>query len=263
MKKKLFLFAILITLSTAGCLNSGSDSVQEGANNQANGGDAVSTDKDNKGSANPTESAGNAVSGLCANDYYPVDTASDYKYKVTGDVPGSYVLSQKSIDENSFTELRKFESGLDVKINWICTQDGLRTAEFNNTASMSKANFKMETLESTGITLPKEWSDGKSWEADYKIKANINAGPASGSASGTVKVTSKIISVDDKITVAGESTTAAKVDSVIKMNLKMGGRKIPTADVKMTNWYVKNTGLVRQSASTQFGKTGIEYVGKN
>ncbi len=200
-------------------------------------------------------------SGVCSNDYYPIDASTKRDFRVTGDIPGGYVLSHEIGGDDTFTEIRKFESGLEVKVNWICTDEGLRTAEYNNSASLSNARFKMDTIESSGLTLPKEWSEGKTWTAEYRINANISAGPASGTANGTVRIDNSIVSMNDQVNVAGKDYNAARVDSVIKMNLTMKGRKIPSEDLKMSNWYTKSDGLVKQSANTQFGKTGIEFLG--
>jgi hypothetical protein len=46
----------------------------------------------------------------------------------------------------------------------------------------------METIESSGITLPKQWEVGKKWNSEYKVDAKLNAGPASGGAKGTIKI---------------------------------------------------------------------------
>ena len=253
MIKQLAIILISLVL-TAGCFDAGSE--------KTNGetGDAESGTSESKTRAPDT--AVSSAAGLCANEYYPIESKTKRKYKVTGEIPGSYVLSQQNVKPGSFSELREFGSGLKVNVNWICTEDGLRTAEFTNTANFMKGNFKMETLESSGITFPKVWETGKEWESTYKIKANLSAGPASGTATGTVTITSKITSMKDLVDVGGKEYEAAKVDNLMKMNLSMNGRKIPSGDVKMTNWVSKGIGLVKQSADAQFGKSGIEYIGQ-
>ncbi|MDH3493663.1 MAG: hypothetical protein OEM82_08950 [Acidobacteriota bacterium] len=250
---KVAIIALSLAL-TAGCLDAGNEnSTGETANPESGSSDSKPTVADNKETSE---------AGLCANEYYPINSETKRKYLVTGEIPGNYILSQKDVKPDSFSELRDFGSGLKVDVNWICTEDGLRTAEFTNTASFMKGNFKMETLESSGITLPKVWENGKEWESTYKIKANLSAGPASGAATGTVTITSKIASMNDRVKVGGKEYEAAKVDNVMRMDLSMNGRKIPSRDVKMTNWMSKEIGLVKQSANTQFGKSGIEYIGK-
>ena len=66
--------------------------------------------------SNPADPASKTASlGNCANDYYPIASGTDYK--VTGTAPGSYTLTQKLNDPNSFSETRVFDSGVNVTTN--------------------------------------------------------------------------------------------------------------------------------------------------
>jgi hypothetical protein len=138
-------------------------------------------------------------------------------------------------------------------------EDGLRTAEYTNAANLSKANFKMETLESSGITIPKNWEVGKKWTAEYKISAKLNAGAASSGANGTIKIDNEIVSLDDKVTTPAGDFEAAKVVSNINMNLNI----TKPITMKMTNWYAPGVGLIKQTADSPFGKgVTVEYTGE-
>jgi len=92
--------------------------------------------------------------------------------------------------------------------------------------------------------------------------SGLKAGPVKGSATGRVSISAKIVSMADPVKVDGKEIEAVRVDSVLEMDLSMNGRKIPSQDFNMTNWYTKETSLLKQTATTQFGKTGIEYVAK-
>jgi hypothetical protein len=197
--------------------------------------------------------------GVCANEYYPVTTEKDLAYKVTGATPASYVLTRKKTAADSFTETRNFSSGINVKTNWVCTEDGLRNVEYNSGMNFSSGNFKMETLESSGMTLPKTWEAGKKWTTEYKIKGKLKAGPVNADTSGTVLIENEITSLGEKVkTPAGEFETA-KVVSTINLNLSVGG----SVKVATTNWYAPGVGLVKQEAKSPFGgKETIEYTGE-
>ncbi len=196
--------------------------------------------------------------GRCANPYYPIKPESQREYRVTGDAPSSYVLSQEMESESGFTEKRVFEGGLTVNSSWSCTDDGLRNADYNNTISKSNMKFEMETLESDGITLPKNWVIGEKWDTNYKIRAKIG----SKTVNGTVVIENELKGLDENVRVDGGEFTAARIDSVIKIKLDMGKMKVPASEVKMSNWFSPNVGLVKQEAVAGFGKTGLEYLGE-
>lgn len=224
----------------------------------------TSTNAENKTETakNESETSENKADGLCANEFYPIKTDFERQYKISGTAPASYVLSQTAPEGEKFTEKRNFASGLEITNNWLCTENGLRNAEFNNAATAPNMNFTMETLESSGVTFPKVWEKGQKWTTDYKISAKANAGMASGSADGTVTIENELISTDDKISVPGGEFTAARIDSVINMNLKMNGGKIPSPSIKMSNWFAPEIGLVKQDVKSGYGNVIVEYTGK-
>ena len=206
-----------------------------------------------------SDKTANVEPGICENEYYPVDTQAKREYKISGSAPGDYVLTQNKNEGNSFTEKRAFGAGTDVTINWQCTDEGLRNAEFNNGANFSGGNFKMETLESSGITIPKVWETGKKWTAEYKVSAKLNAGKVSSGANGTIKIDSEITSLDDKITTPAGDFEAAKVVSDMNMNLNTGR----PVKMTMTNWYARDVGLVKQEVKSPFGGgQTVEYTGE-
>lgn len=204
----------------------------------------------------------NEATGLCVNEYYPIYTDKKREYKITGSNPATYILSQNKNEGNSFTEKRNFTTGAadtELLINWVCTEEGLRNAEYNSGANFSMGNFKMETVESSGVTVPKDWEIGKKWTNAYKVNAKLNIGKMSTGAKGTIMINNEIASLDDKVTTADGEFEAAKVISDVNMNLS--GR---TTKMKMTNWYAPNVGLVKQEVESPFSKSaiGVEYVGE-
>ena len=198
----------------------------------------------------------------CSNPYYPINTNVERSYKIGGTGKASYALKQTQDEDDTFSEKRTFDSGTDVVINWSCTPDGLRNAEFTNSISMPKGMAKMKTLASSGITLPKVWEKGKKFEAKYNISMSLSIAGASASSKGTVTIQSEIIGIDENVSVQGGDFVAAKVASVIKMNLTVNGRKVPSRDIKMTNWYSPKIGLIKQETKSQFGAANVEYTGE-
>lgn len=199
--------------------------------------------------------------GICENKYYPIDPDVKREFKMSTKTDSNYSTSQEKSAENLFVETRTFDSGLKMVTNWQCMDDGLRNAEFDNKAVSSQMKFDMETIESSGITLPKIWEKGKTWTTEYKISAKLNVAKIAAAVNGTVTISNEITAMDDKIVVPGGEFTAARIDSELILNLSMKGRKLPTSKFTMSNWYAPNVGLVKQVAKTPYGDETVEFIG--
>ena len=207
------------------------------------------------------ETSDTVDAGLCANEYYPVDTDLRREYKITGSVPANYELTQRPGTEDGFVEVREFGSGLTVTNNWICTPEGLRTAEYRNAMSMADGDFEMNTLKSSVVTLPKVWEQGKEFNANYTVKASIKAGPVAAEADGTVLLKNRVAALNEKVTAGGKEYDAARVDTTIEIDLSMAGQTLPKTSVTTKNWYAPGIGLVKQETGGRFGRQIVEYVG--
>lgn len=224
-----------------------------------NGSGAADEQAANVSSKKASGNQPNENAGLCANEYYPLAATKKRSYKVSGSAPAGYVLTQNENQGNSFSEQRDFASGEKVTSNWVCTEEGLRNAEFSSGVQFAGGNFKLDTLEGSGITIPKKWENGKQWTAEYKINMKLNAGGMSREMGGSVKLINEIVSMNDKITTPAGDFEAAKVISETIINLSKGQ---PTT-MKMTNWYAPNVGLVKQEVKSPFGGTQtVEYTGE-
>ncbi len=203
-----------------------------------------------------------AASGLCFNEYYPISDTVKRAYKVTGAEPGTYDLAQKEITDSGFAEDRSFSYGLVVTNNWICTDEGLRTAEFTNQGISKDVKFDMETLKSEGVTIPKTLEAGKEWTAKYDVKVKLNAGNIAVAADGDVTITNKVGAIDETVNVADKEYKAARIDSDIKIVVSMKGKTTEAATVKTSNWFVKGVGMVKQVTGGTLGKQTVEFVGE-
>ena len=205
-----------------------------------------------------------ASSGPCENPYYPIEPGVRKLYKSTASAAGydtEITLDQKAPEGDTFNETRTLKSGLTVSTPWKCEAGGLRIAEYQNFIQSNKMNFTMETVESSGVTLPASWKAGDEWQSDYKIKVDLKAGPVNANAGGTVKISEKLVDEGESVKVEGGEFEAAKVESVIKIVVSYGGREIPSQDIKLTRWYSPKVGLVKQESSGPFGKETIQYAG--
>lgn len=222
---------------------------------------------DNRAAANTTAEATEAAkedvaSGPCFNEYYPISDTVKRAYKATGTAPRTYQLAQKEITDSGFAEDRTYDSGLVITNNWICTDEGLRAAEFMNQGMSKEMKFEMETVKGEGVTIPATMEAGKEWNAKYILKVKVNAGNIAVAADGEVTVTNKVAAIDETVTVSDKEYKAARIDSDIKIVVSIKGRTTEAAKVKASNWYAKGIGMVKQTTDGPSKET-IEFVGEN
>lgn len=212
----------------------------------------------------PVETPADSSSNPCRNPNYLVDPGKVRKYRLDTKLPDGdreYTLKQKMVDDSTFAEIRSYSSGLTLSVNWTCTDEGLRAVEYVSQAQMQAGQFQMETLESSGISIPNEWSLGKEWTSSYKVKANLDAGPVKAAADGTVTLDHKLGVVGEKVTVPGGEFEADRVDTVIKLDLKVRGTAIPTKEVRSSVWFSPKVGIVKQRVYGDFGEETVEFIG--
>ena len=218
----------------------------------------TATQNDNSAASSIDESV--PASGLCSNQYYPVDPTLIRSYEITGSGPAKYTLTQQDVRDTGFKEVRTFDSGTIITNNWLCTPDGLRTAEFTNTGVMQSGRFQMETVKSAGVTIPHKMELADLFESLYDVRVKLKAGPVTANATGTVTISNKVVSVDEPVDVGGEQYDAVKIDSTIAIVITVNGRRMESAKVSMSNWYGKGIGLVQQETGGTFGKSEIRLV---
>ncbi len=199
----------------------------------------------------------NRANGACSNEYYPLLPDEKRNYKITGAGPAEYSLIQKDITESGFKEQRDFASGTSVIVNWICTPDGLRMAEYKNDVLFKQGAAEMETLESSGISIPKVWEVGKEFESEYKVKVKISIGSIKADADGKITIKSKVKALNESVSVGGKTYDTARVNSKISISISMKGKTMQGATADLTNWFSPEKGLVKQENSGSFGKNRL------
>lgn len=258
----LVLLAGTIAFASLGCgLMGGS-----GTNSDGNTAAAGTEDKAPAapGSRSTGESGPDAASGPCVNQYYPIEPGVKKKYVLSskiGEQDAEMTLTQGAPEGGSFTETRTLSSGTTVTTPWKCTDEGIRTAQYENMIDMKSGNFTMETVESSGTTIPASWKKGDEWNSDYKIKANIKAGPVTASADGTVSITNQLVAEHETVKVKGGEFDAARVDAEIDIMITVKGTKAPKQTIKLSRWYSPKVGLVKQEVYGSFGNETMEYAG--
>lgn len=198
-----------------------------------------------------------AKASNCSLEYYPVSDARKADYDVTGVGAEPYSLVQSAVTDSGFVETRNFSSGLEIKNNWVCEPDGIRNVEFTNTGLMKDGNFTIETVKSSGVTLPREISVGKEFQSSYDVKANVNISGMKADGVGKIAASSKVVSMDEPVKVGDREYKAVRIDTVAKINLTVSGRGIEAATVNTSNWYAPGVGLVKQDTKSKLGSQVI------
>ena len=112
---------------------------------------------------------GEPNAGLCTNKYFPVSDGAKWRYRAslgkTVDKHEYRLSYQKGADK--FVQSQDINIGKEseLKIEWLCFPEGLRTAQYGQLAGDPMVGMKIDSKGGTGITLPKDtdWEAGKKW----------------------------------------------------------------------------------------------------
>jgi hypothetical protein len=220
--------------------------------------------------ANAAPAAQAAGETRCGVPYYPVRAGLEKQYRVTYErdaaPAATYTESYANIGPDSFTLRYRFAE-LSVDTGWNCAPEGMVALEYGKLDSARQnANFKMETVGRTGVTIPAaaSWREGEGWRSSYDIRTEL-AGQqgASGRGSGTIEITNRVTG-RERVTVPAGSYDALKVESTMAMKLivRVGQLSQPTStNVRNKSWFAENVGMVKSVSAGDFAGATTELVG--
>ncbi len=162
--------------------------------------------------------------------------------------PTNYTLTYTNVSANSFVDHRVFNN-LTIDNTWTCTKDGLVASQVANAAFLTASQFKLETLKTTGVTIPPAngWKIGRIWSNEYTIKGTMVTNGQSMTAQGPIEIMNKI-TTQGSVTVPAGTFNTFQVDETLKSNLtaNLGLIDVPVNfDYTSTSWYAENVGLVK------------------
>lgn len=207
-------------------------------------------------------------SGICTNKYFPVSDGAQWRYRVTAankeDTYTYTVNHQSGADKFSQTQDISLGKETELKIDWLCFPEGLRTANYGQITGNPNIGMKLESKAGSGITLPKDtdWQVGKKWNSEYDLGGIFEIKPIKGEVTGKATLNHEIMSLDEKVKVSAGEFTAAKVKTTIALKITFQNRQLPAENIIMTNWYVPNIGLIKQEVTGTMGKMTMDYLGK-
>jgi hypothetical protein len=202
------------------------------------------------------------VSGVCANDYYPVSATLKREYRVSYDSnalpPATYTESFLDITADAFKVKTTFEGGTGVTHGWKCLGDGLAALEYANVnlANQNQSNMQldMKTISARGVFIPSEnnWKVGYKWSNEFDVAGTMKgtAGMPSGEMKSNVMLEHEIVG-EESLTVAAGTFNTFKVKTKVTQKGTMQMTTGPAVSVPMnlsldlTVYQAKGVGLVK------------------
>lgn len=214
--------------------------------------------------ATATESA-----SLCSLVYMPVSEGATWSYEGTGETgPFSWTTTASNVSDTGFTVTQTHDTGdapLIVTQQWSCSNEGVIALEYGGGADASLSytglNATLETLQTTGITMPRDIKPGDNWEQNFQIQGTVTTAEIVSDVAGSVTQTYQAIAIESVSTPAG-AYDALKVEIVTTFDLQMTlmGISVPFNMVSTnTTWFAQNVGWVKSTGSAMIdGATGFE-----
>lgn len=214
--------------------------------------------------ATATESA-----SLCSVPYMPVSEGATWNYQGTGETgPFSWTTTTTNVSEAGFTVTQTHDTDgepLIVTQQWSCDEEGVIALEFGGGADASLSytglNATMETLQTTGLTMPRDVKPGDSWQQEFQIQGTVTTADIVSDVTGKVAQSYQATGIESISTPTG-SYDALKVEVTTTFDLQMTlmGITVPFNMVSTnTTWLAQNVGWVKTTGSAMIdGTTGFE-----
>ena len=210
----------------------------------------------------PEESEAVVIEGLCDNPIYPVKQNATWTYFNTGGPSGdfSYTDTITEVRSDGFTLTTTFDN-LTRTQEWACETGGLKALEYGGGSAAittQSANMEFNTLQVTGISLPKEIVPGMQWLYSLTLEGTTTMPDGSQTNSnGTFSVTMQEVG-NETITVPAGTFETIKFQSTTTMDIvgEFQGIQVPMQITGSTiTWFAAGVGQVKSISNSDFGGT--------
>ncbi|MBL8050041.1 MAG: hypothetical protein JNM46_02375 [Anaerolineales bacterium] len=201
------------------------------------------------------------IPGLCDNPLYPVKQNATWTYFNTGAPSGDFTYTDTitEVRTDGFTLTTQFE-GLTRTQAWACETGGLKALEYGGgpTAAITTQNASMsfDTLQVTGISLPKEIVSGMQWLYSLTLEGTTTMPDGQQTTSnGTFTVNMQEMG-NETITVPAGTFDAIKIqaNSTIDIVGEFQGIQVPMTITGSTiTWYAPGVGYIKSISNSDFG----------
>lgn len=250
---KLFVFLALFSLLLAAC----------------GGDDPTPTPEGTLPTAVSEESATEEASSLCSVLYAPVSEGASWRYEGASESgPFTWTTQTSAVSDTSFTVTQTHDTTdtpLIVTQHWTCSEEGVTALDYGGGADASLTytglNASLETIETTGITIPRQINPGDTWQQSFQIEGTVTTADIVSNMAGTVTQSYLALGLESVSTPAG-SFEALKLEVVTTFDLHMDvmGMSVPFSMVSTnTSWLAPNVGWVKSSGNATIeGTAGFE-----
>lgn len=212
-------------------------------------------------SSTPVATEAAVIEGLCDNPLYPVKQNATWTYFNTGGPSGDFTYTDTITEArpDGFTLTTTFE-GLTRTQQWVCETGGLKALEYGGgaTAVISTAgmDISFNTLEVSGITLPKEIVPGMQWLYSLTLEGGTTMPDGSQTkSSGTFSATMQEMG-GETITVPAGTFETVKIQATTTLDIigEFQGIQVPMKITGSTiTWYAPGVGQVKSISNSDFG----------
>lgn len=211
---------------------------------------------------------GISATGGCGNAYYPVVDGLVMNYTTSAGELGDsrYSTSFSNVTVDSFTLTTAISEGDFISTDWVCTDGGLLSPEFNQ-APGGLEGLEIEFVEATGFTIPPEdmFQIGETWSTHYVANATMDVADTDPvTMVQTIDMTNTVVGVEAVSVPIGNFPEAVVVETITTIDIATDflGTAQPgmTMEMSYKSWYVEGIGLVRQEMTDLFDDAGGGYI---
>ncbi len=206
---------------------------------------------------------GAAVNELCSNPLFPVKQGASWVYISTGGPAGTLIYTDtiSEIHADGFTLTSQFENAAHTQ-EWKCSPQGLTALQpgGSTAAGISTQGMTAEftTTDINGVSIPKEITDGMTWQHSMNLQGTI-ATPSDqqSQSSGTYLVDMQYLG-RESVTVTAGTFDAYKFQANSKVNVSTDfqGISLPiTFDGTTIFWYAPGVGYIKSIENGNFSGT--------
>jgi len=216
----------------------------------------------------PTTAATQKGNGDCTNPFFPVSSGATWSYASTGSISGdyNYTRSVSGLGGTGFTTNDAFNTGLVRTLNWTCDKGNLTYLPPTGNPSLSSSSMVMvvESVNSTGYSIPFSISDGDTWSEDLMINGIYVQGSEK-KGTGVSEVTTNCSALGtESVKVPAGTFEAVKITchSVHVTTVTLKGKTNPpvTTTQDSIQWFVQGVGVVQMANSGDGGDETIQLT---
>jgi len=224
--------------------------------------------------AEATAAPADALSGACANAYYPVTPGASWSYNGSSATGGafSFTRSVLSVAADGFEDQDIFDGGVTRTGTWTCNAGALTALDEGGAAMVSvptdeqTAVFNADTREGEGVTVPAQMNPGDAWTQHVYLAGTMSMPGGIEAAATSDTTNSCVVDGTESVSVTAGTFDAVRVTCavVVTITTEVEGMTIDpiTMSFNSTNWYASGVGLVKTTSTGDLiGESNIELTG--